>query len=88
MATNARERERLTQGLIKLGCRPVPSHTNFVLVNLGRDGRTVFQALLERGVVTRPMPGLLGGTFIRISVGTTAENRRCLSALAEVLRKA
>jgi len=40
------------------------------------------QALLERGVIVRPIPVLPHA--LRISVGTVAENDRLLSALGEV----
>lgn len=84
VVTNGKERNKLSRGLEKLGLRPVESHTNFVLADCGRDGREVFQALLKLGVVVRPMPGLAGGTYIRISVGAPAENRKCLQALKEL----
>jgi histidinol-phosphate aminotransferase len=45
----------------------------------------VFAALQQRGIITRPM-GSYGLTdWLRISVGTPAENARCLIALREVL---
>ncbi len=62
---------------------------NFVLVDLaGRDGRALFQALLRRGVIVRPMGGYGLPRHLRITIGTADENRRLLAALAEVLRAA
>jgi histidinol-phosphate aminotransferase len=62
----------------------VPSAANFVLVRTGR-GREVFHALQKLGVITRPMDGYQLPEWIRISVGTPEENRRCLAALKTVL---
>ncbi|MEY4325733.1 MAG: hypothetical protein RIS24_1904 [Verrucomicrobiota bacterium] len=67
-----------------MGMPYVPSHANFVLAKTGRGG-AVFAALQQRGIITRPM-GSYGLTdWLRISVGTPAENARCLMALREVL---
>lgn len=81
---NRRERQRLTTELSKLGVSVTPSQTNFVLVHLGRLAQPVNQALLERGVIVRPLPILPNA--LRISVGTEAENDRLLATLKEVLR--
>jgi histidinol-phosphate aminotransferase len=62
----------------------VPSYANFILVRVG-DGAKVFDAMQRRGVITRPMGGYLLPEWIRVSVGTPAENERCLKVLKEVL---
>lgn len=62
----------------------VPSFANFILVKVG-DGARVFTELQKRGVITRPMAGYQLPEWIRISIGTPAENARCLAALREVL---
>ncbi len=82
---NRRGLEQLTAGLEKLGLRVWPSLANFVLTDVGRDGRAVFTELLKRGVVTRPMAGYGLMTHLRISTGTRTENARCLKALKQVL---
>ena len=67
-----------------MGLPYVPSHANFVLVRTGR-GAEVFAALQRRGIITRPMGGYGLPDWLRISVGTPAENARCLVALREVI---
>jgi len=85
-ALNAAELPRVTAGLTALGLTVTPSQTNFVLVELGgRVGKTVFDALLRRGVIVRPMAGYGLPHHVRITIGTAAENTRLLSTLAEVL---
>jgi histidinol-phosphate aminotransferase len=76
----------LEQGLRQLGLRFVPSAGNFILVEVG-DGGRVFERLQEQGLITRPMAGYQLPEFIRISVGTPAENQRCLAALERVLER-
>ena len=62
----------------------VPSAANFVLIRVG-DGTKVFNELQKRGVITRPMAGYQLPEWLRISVGTPAENQRCLAALKEII---
>ena len=68
----------------ELGLAIVPSSGNFLLVKVG-EGQRVFGALQQRGVIVRPMAGYQLPEWIRISVGTPAENERCVAALKAVL---
>ena len=63
----------------------VPSVANFILVKVG-DGDAVFQAMLKKGVIVRAMRGYKLPEWVRISVGTQAENERCITVLDEVLK--
>lgn len=85
--TRANNREGLAfyeRELGRLGLAPVPSAANFVLVKVG-EGRRVFGELQRRGIIVRPVDGYGLPEYIRISIGTPAENERCLRALREVL---
>lgn len=68
----------------KRGLRYVPSMANFVLVEVG-DGDEVFQKMLAHGVIVRAMRGYKLPGWVRISVGTRAQNERCLEVLDQVL---
>jgi histidinol-phosphate aminotransferase len=68
----------------KLKLEFVPSQANFILVRVG-DGQRVFGELQKLGVIVRPMGGYQLPEWIRISIGTTKENQRCLEALKNVL---
>ena len=78
---NDTERPLVEDGLRRLGLRPVPSQTNFLFFNVGRDGREVFDALLREGVIVRHIEG----PMIRVTIGLPEENRRFLAALTTVL---
>ena len=80
-AWNRDEREWLSKKLRERGLRVLPSQTNFVLVDLAGDAAPIERALFERGVIVRPMGGYGLAQFLRISVGTRAENQRLLDAL-------
>lgn len=70
----------------RLDLDTVPSWANFLLVRVGR-GAEIYQALLRRGVIVRPMDGYGFPDHLRFSVGTAAENRRLVEALAACLRE-
>lgn len=74
------------QSFRALGLEYVPSVTNFILVKVG-DGQRVWGEMQRRGVITRPMAGYQLPEWIRISIGTAAENGRCIETLREVLAK-
>lgn len=64
----------------KMRLEYVPSSANFILVRVG-EGQRVFEAMQKQGVITRPMGGYQLPEWIRISIGTAAENARCLKSL-------
>jgi histidinol-phosphate aminotransferase len=68
----------------KLKLEFIPSQANFILVRVG-DGQRVFGELQKLGVIVRPMGGYQLPEWIRISIGTPKENKRCLEALKTVL---
>lgn len=62
----------------------IPSSGNFILVHVG-EGQRVFESMQKLGVIIRPMAGYQLPEWIRISVGTSAENERCVDSLKKVL---
>lgn len=78
---NRSERNWLSAALAERGYRVLPSQTNFILVDLGRDAATLERHLFERGVIVRPMGGYGLAQTLRISIGSRAENQRLLDAL-------
>jgi histidinol-phosphate aminotransferase len=82
---NCKGMAQLQRVLDELGLRAIPSHTNFLLVELGRSGREVAQALLRLGVIVRPMGWMGFPNAIRVSVGLPDENEKLLTAMAQVV---
>jgi histidinol-phosphate aminotransferase len=87
IATNAIERKRLTEGLTKLGLRPVPSETNFIFMQVGPETKEICDKLLHLGVIVRPLGWMGFPEAIRVSVGTAEENAKCLAAMGQILTK-
>ncbi len=80
------ERKCLYDGFTDLELSFVPTQANFILLpRLPREVKAIDRALLERGIIVRPMGGFGLPDAIRVTVGTHAENGRLLKALHEVL---
>ncbi|ACY15775.1 histidinol-phosphate aminotransferase [Haliangium ochraceum DSM 14365] len=73
--------ERLSRVAEELGLRPYPSLTNFLLLGFGRPAAPVYEAMLRRGAIVRPMAAWGLPEHLRISVGTEAETERVAEAL-------
>ena len=83
--STARSGERLRAALEALGLRVLPSQANFLAIGFGRDAAPIHQALLERGVIVRPLASYALPQFLRVTVGTPSENDRFVSTLRDVL---
>ncbi|MFT4549276.1 MAG: histidinol-phosphate aminotransferase [Verrucomicrobiales bacterium] len=68
----------------EMGLEYVPSFANFVLVKVG-DGDAVFADMMKKGVIIRAMRGYKLPEWVRISVGTMEQNKRCIEVLRSVL---
>jgi len=83
------ERERLFRELMRLGLRPLPSQANFLMVNVSpwsMDAEKFSEALRARGILVRSLQNFRGAgeNFVRISVGSPAQNQKLLRALREL----
>ncbi|MEO6713843.1 MAG: histidinol-phosphate transaminase [Mycobacteriales bacterium] len=82
------DRDRVAAALAALpGVRVPGSDANFLLFGPFEDGRAVWQALLDRGVLVRDFsssPGTEG--WLRVTVGLPHENDAFLAALSDVLQ--
>ena len=83
--TNRDGMEYLECEFTRLGLDFVPSHANFVLVRVG-DAGAVYERLIRRGVIVRPVGGYGFPEHVRVTVGTADENRRFIGALEHALR--
>lgn len=83
---NRREREKFQEFCRAQRCPYIPSFANFVLCRVG-GGAKAYQALLKKGVIARPMNAYGLPEWLRISIGTSAENQKCMKALAAILNE-
>lgn len=69
----------------KLGLEYIPSATNFILVNVKKPCKEVFNDLLSLGVIIRDMAAWGLDTHIRVTVGTPGENKKFIESLRRIL---
>ena len=82
------DRDKLAAGLNKLGFKVIPSAANFLFAAPpDGDGEKCFTFLRERAVIVRYFPGEVTGSYLRITIGTPAENERLLAVLQERFSK-
>lgn len=68
-----------------LGLRYIPTHTNFMALDVGRPGVEVSGPLLERGFITTALDGWGVPNHVRFSFGTPEENEAFMAALREIV---
>jgi len=71
--------------LSQLGLSYVPSVANFVLIDVEKDSKDVFKAMLKFGVIVRDMKQYGLDNYIRLTIGTQKENKRSMRVLRKVL---
>lgn len=83
---NAAGLNQVRKGLQSLNRPFIDSVANFVCVHVG-DAAEVYQKLLQKGVITRPVAGYGMPEHLRVTIGLQAENQRFLDALEAVLNE-
>jgi histidinol-phosphate aminotransferase len=83
-AANQDGMRALESGFARLGLPFIPSAANFICVEVG-DAKTIYERLLRRGVIVRPVASYGLPRHLRVTVGTPDENSRFLTALTESL---
>lgn len=81
---NSEVRKTVCAELDALGYRYIPSHANFMMIDLRREVRPVIEALRNRNVeVGRVFPAL--PTFMRVTIGTSPQMKTFLKTFREVM---
>jgi len=84
-------RRVLLQGLTALHCKVWPSSANFLLFQPPENGisaRACFEALMEKGIIIRPLKSYKLPEHMRVSVGNPQENAAFLAAMRDILNNA
>lgn len=84
---NAQGISFLTKEFDRMGIGYFPAYGNFILADVRRDAKTVFEQLLRKGIIVRGGHTASIGfpTMIRVTVGSEAQNRAFITALEAVL---
>lgn len=79
---NAEGVAQLSDGLRRLGFEFIPGHANFLAAKIP-NAEAAFTTLQKAGVIVRPLKGYGMGGWLRLTVGTPAQNERLLSELSK-----
>jgi histidinol-phosphate aminotransferase len=77
---------QITAGLKKLGLEYIPSFGNFLSFRIG-SATAMYQRLLKRGVIVRPVANYAMPEHLRVSIGLESENARFLTALEGAMQE-
>jgi histidinol-phosphate aminotransferase len=81
---NSEVKKNVCAQLDALGYRYIPSHANFMMIDLRREARPAITAMRTRGVeVGRLFPAL--PNFMRVTIGTSSEMKQFLTAFHEIM---
>ena len=87
--TNQEQMRWLEKQFDALGLGFVKSHANFIMVKMAVDMEdttsAINQALLEQGIIVRPLAGYGLEEWLRITVGVAEDNLRLIDTLHSIL---
>lgn len=83
---NAREREKVRNAILGLGCECPPTQTNFLFVIVKGLSGNASSRLEDLGIIVRPM-GQFGGSdnSFRVNMGTPKENDRFIEGFRKIM---
>ncbi|MEO8386432.1 MAG: histidinol-phosphate transaminase, partial [Betaproteobacteria bacterium] len=71
----------------KRGLATIPAYGNFITFKID-NAKRVFESLLKQGVIVRPIAGYGLPDYLRVTIGTEAQNRRFIAALDNAMKQA
>jgi len=83
---NTRGLRDLSDAVRDIGLAHPPSMGNFLLLDLARPARPVYEALLQEGIIVRPVANYDLPTHVRVTIGRPEHSARVVAALRKVLR--
>lgn len=86
IANNEAGKNYIYEEFNKMGLEYAKTEANHIIFNANKDSSLVFNELLKKGVIIRPVSDFNPNTWLRISLGTMEENREFIKALKEVLK--
>jgi histidinol-phosphate aminotransferase len=81
---NALQSRDISQGLLALGYRVVPTAANFVFCDLGEEASAFANRLQDEGIAVRPLGHWGAPSCIRVTIGTPEQNQIFLHAARQI----
>ncbi len=85
LRTNTEGMLQMKEGLNQLNLDYLPSACNFLTFDSKEDGALLYNYLLDRGIIVRPLHPYKMNNYLRVTIGTKEQNSRFLNALSNYL---
>ncbi len=82
---NDKGKEFLQKAFTEMGLLHLPTMGNFISINVKQDGLALYQKLLKKGVIVRPVANYAMPEYLRITIGTQEQNERFIETLKQCL---
>ncbi|HHT0593871.1 TPA: histidinol-phosphate transaminase [Legionella anisa] len=82
LQTNAGGMRQMKDGFNQLNIDYLPSACNFLTFDCKEDGMLLYNYLLDKGIIVRPLHPYKMNNYIRVTIGTKEQNDRFLNALS------
>jgi histidinol-phosphate aminotransferase len=76
---------QLQQAFARLGLSWISANANFFTLDCQAAALTIYQRLLQEGVIVRPLQNYAMPNYLRITIGTAEENTYLIKTLEKVL---
>lgn len=87
LQNNTKGISQMCSRLQQLALTYFPPGGNFVTIDCKQDSLPIFQKLLEKGIIVRPLHPYNLPHYLRVTIGTEIQNSRFLKAIATILQK-
>jgi histidinol-phosphate aminotransferase len=84
---NEKGKAYLYKAFDEMGISYFPTYGNFMTIDTGQDAGPVYEALLQLGVIVRPVKGYGLPNHLRMTIGTAEQNTRLVESLKKVLKR-
>jgi histidinol-phosphate aminotransferase len=77
--------QQLVSNCESLGLSYIPSAGNFLTVDMGQNAMPIYEKLLRKGVIVRPVANYNMPNHLRISIGLELENQKYIDSINTIL---
>lgn len=86
IAVNKSGMQQIVESCKKFELSYIPSAGNFLTIDMGQPAMPIYEKLLHKGVIVRPVSNYNMPNHLRVSIGLEAENQKYVGALESVIR--
>ena len=80
-------KEQIAHHFKKLGIEYIESYANFISFKIPKKANKIYQQLLHKGIIIRPLQSYNMPDWLRVSIGLKQDNQEFLDALRQLLGK-